>query len=170
LLGHGFEAFWVRGNVDAEGLWQYGQVPNRFGFNFHNTLIELLVHLGIVGATLFILVFLVGALFLFRSSVRRPSLASGAYVSLMVFHLARTPFESLMPSSVDFATLLLVAALAFGFDARFDRPAEAAMSRPRHWRGAAPPAWGARSARPLRYAGRARSTHRRGRETDTRGR
>ncbi|MGH6972515.1 MAG: O-antigen ligase family protein, partial [Caulobacteraceae bacterium] len=111
VLGHGFEAFWVRGNPNAEGLWEYAQIRNRTGFNFHNTLIELLVHLGWVGAVLVLGVFAYAATKLLGRSLRWPSLVGATYVALAVFHLARTPFESLDPSSVDFATFLMTVAL-----------------------------------------------------------
>jgi exopolysaccharide production protein ExoQ len=133
LLGHGFEAFWVQGNVDAEGLWQYGQVDNRFGFNFHNTLIELLVHQGVIGAVVYIGVYLAGLLLLMRSAIRQPSLTAATFLGLVVFHLARTPFESLMPSSVDFSTFLLFAALGFG--SQPTPMAAPALGPMRHWRG-----------------------------------
>src|SRR5581483_2182010 len=49
LLGHGFAAFWRPGSIDAEGLWRWAGVKHTVGFNFHNTFIETLVQLGIVG-------------------------------------------------------------------------------------------------------------------------
>jgi exopolysaccharide production protein ExoQ len=114
LLGRGFESFWVQGNIDAEGFWQYAQLPGRTGFNFHNTLIELLIQFGWIGASLLLLVFVIGTVALLRRAMRAPSLITAFYVALVVFNLARTPFESLAPSSVDVGTLLLITALGYG--------------------------------------------------------
>lgn len=114
LLGRGFESFWVQGNIDAEGFWQYAQLPGRTGFNFHNTLIELLIQFGWIGASLVLLVFVIACLALLRRAMRAPSLITAFYLALVVFNVARTPFESLAPSSVDVGTLLLITALGYG--------------------------------------------------------
>jgi exopolysaccharide production protein ExoQ len=141
-LGRGYEAFWVQGNLDAEGMWQYAQLSNRGGFNFHNTWIELVVHLGWIGASLMLAIFLVGGVMLLRRSIRAPSLAAALWVAILTFHAARTPFESLMPASVDFTTLLLVVAMGFGFE-----PPAPPRARPAPQ--AAPLLWRRASARPL---------------------
>jgi exopolysaccharide production protein ExoQ len=114
LLGRGFESFWVQGNIDAEGFWQYAQLPGRTGFNFHNTLIELLIQFGWIGTSLVLAVFVIASLALLRRAMRAPSLITAFYLALIVFNLARTPFESLAPSSVDVGTLLMITALGFG--------------------------------------------------------
>ena len=49
VLGKGFAAFWLQGIPDAEGLWEYAGIASRSGFNFHNSIIEILVHLGWLG-------------------------------------------------------------------------------------------------------------------------
>jgi exopolysaccharide production protein ExoQ len=136
-LGRGYEAFWVQGNLDAEGMWQYAQLPNRSGFNFHNTLIEIVIHLGWVGATVFIAVFLVGGVMLLRRSIRTPSLAAALWVAMLTLHAARAPFESLMPASVDFTTLLVMVAMGFGFERLAPPAPRSAPSRsPSKWRRA----------------------------------
>src|SRR5207244_2815073 len=84
LLGHGFEAFWVQGNIDAEGLWQYGKITTRGGFNFHNTVIELLVHFGWIGALLTLAVFAIAACALIRRALARPDAAGAFYLSFVV--------------------------------------------------------------------------------------
>lgn len=115
LLGHGFEAFWVRGNVDAEGFWRYAKIAQRGGFSFHNTMIELLIDFGWLGAILLLAVFAIACVALLRRVIRSPSLAGAFFVSLLVFNIARSPFESLTPNSVDFGFLLTMVALGFGF-------------------------------------------------------
>jgi exopolysaccharide production protein ExoQ len=49
IIGHGFSAFWVRGNPLAEHLWFDFGISTRMGFHFHNLFVELFVELGIVG-------------------------------------------------------------------------------------------------------------------------
>ncbi|MDW6022602.1 O-antigen ligase [Mesorhizobium sp. BAC0120] len=52
LLGVGYYAYWVQGFADAERLWQEFYITARTGFHFHNTYIETLVELGVVGLVL----------------------------------------------------------------------------------------------------------------------
>ena len=59
-LGLGYGAFWVQGNADAEGLWRYNHIDDRGGFNFHNTVRDLRVSMGLLGLTLFLLIVLAG--------------------------------------------------------------------------------------------------------------
>ncbi len=49
IIGHGYAAFWVRGNPLAEHLWFDFGVYTRMGFHFHNLFVELFVELGLVG-------------------------------------------------------------------------------------------------------------------------
>ena len=115
VLGRGFEAFWVQGNIDAEGLWQYGKVPGQAGFNFHSTVIELLVHFGWAGTLLTLGVFALSLCKVIQRGIQHPNVTSAFYVAFVTFKVSRGPFESLMPSSVDFATVLMFAALGYGF-------------------------------------------------------
>jgi len=136
--------------VDAEGLWQFAQISDREGFNFHNSLIELLVHWGWIGASLVLLVFLTACLALLRRNVRAPTLAGGFFISFVVFEMARSPFESLGPAPVDFGALLLIAALGYGLGKVSPDPDRHARRRPAPWRAAAAPdrryRWGYRWA------------------------
>lgn len=58
LTGIGYQAFWVRGYSEAERLWAEFYIPNRQGFHFHNTYIELIVSLGYIGCALVVWVIL----------------------------------------------------------------------------------------------------------------
>jgi len=115
FLGRGYAAFWVQGNTDAEGLWRYGDITSRSGFNFHNTVMEMVIHFGWVGATLILGSFAMAAALLLRRLATSPSVPTCFYLSFLAYQLTRTPFESLMPSPNDFQTLLLFIALGFGF-------------------------------------------------------
>ena len=116
LLGRGFESFWVKGNTDAEGLWRYAGMDQRTAFNFHNTFIELLIHFGIVGTALTLLVFAFAFVQLFRRAILEPNTTSAFYIGFIIFELSRTPVESLMPQSFDFATVLMFGGLGYGFE------------------------------------------------------
>jgi len=114
-LGMGYNAFWLQGNVDAEGLWQYGGISNRSGFTFHNTLFEILVTMGWAGAIVCIACLLVGAFFLIRKFVSRPSLPLVFWISLLLYEMTRMPIESIAILPFYFSTALIFAALAAGF-------------------------------------------------------
>ena len=52
FLGTGYQAYWVQGFSEAERLWAEFYIATRDGFHFHNTYIETLVELGLVGCLL----------------------------------------------------------------------------------------------------------------------
>lgn len=49
ILGHGYSAFWVAGQPQAEKYWHEFYIPNPTGFHFHNLFIQAFVDLGIAG-------------------------------------------------------------------------------------------------------------------------
>lgn len=49
VLGTGFGAFWVQGNIEAEGLWRAMSIGSRMGFHFHNLFLNVAVELGLLG-------------------------------------------------------------------------------------------------------------------------
>jgi exopolysaccharide production protein ExoQ len=113
-LGHGFYAFWRQGNTDAEGLWQYAGILGRSGFNFHNTLVELMVQLGMVGAAIFLAVGLIGLFGLVRHFVEKPSLPLCFWLAYMLYVVVRAPVEAVGYAPFYFSTCLLFAAAATG--------------------------------------------------------
>jgi exopolysaccharide production protein ExoQ len=113
-LGRGFYAFWRQGNTDAEGLWQYAGILGRSGFNFHNTLVELTVQLGLIGAAIFVLVGLVGLIGLVRHFVRRPSLPLCFWLAYMLYVIVRAPVEAVGYAPFYFSTCLLFGAAGAG--------------------------------------------------------
>lgn len=115
VLGRGYQAFWLQGNMDAEGLWRYFGIDERGGFTFHNTAVELLVTLGWVGLILVACVALVGVLALVKRFVERPSIALVCWMSLLLYQLARTPIETIGIAPFYFSTALAFAALGAGF-------------------------------------------------------
>lgn len=52
LLGHGYAAFWIGGQPNAEMLWREFSIPGKTGFHFHNVFIQAFVDLGVIGLLL----------------------------------------------------------------------------------------------------------------------
>jgi exopolysaccharide production protein ExoQ len=113
-FGRGLYAFWRQGNTDAEGLWQYAGILGRSGFNFHNTLVELTVQLGIIGAAIFVLVGLLGLIGLVRHFVQRPSLMVCFWLAYMLYVVVRAPVEAVGYAPFYFSTCLLFGAAGAG--------------------------------------------------------
>jgi exopolysaccharide production protein ExoQ len=114
VLGRGFDAFWVQGNLDAEGLWRYFGIDERGGFTFHNTAVELLVTLGWIGLVTAAAVALVGGFFLVRKFVMRPSIALVCWIAILLYQVARMPIETIGIAPFYFSTALAFAALGAG--------------------------------------------------------
>src|SRR5262249_45389808 len=114
-LGHGYAAFWRQGNPDAEGLWAFGGITDRAGFNFHNTGVELLMQFGWCGAVVMAGVVLTGAALLVRRFILRPEPLMCLWLALVAFELIRTFYESIGPSPFYFSNVLLAAALGSAF-------------------------------------------------------
>ena len=123
LLGRGYYAFWRQGNLDAEGLWRYFGIDNRGGFTFHNTLVDILVTLGWLGAAVILAVVAVGMVALIRRFVTRPSLTLVFWIGIFLYQLVRTPIETIGLAPFYFSTVLAFAALGAAF--RRSRPAGA---------------------------------------------
>ncbi len=117
LLGRGYFSFWLQGNIDAEGLWRYAGIAERSGFNFHNTLVDLLVTVGWIGAGVLLVTVLVGAMALIRRFVLRPDLPLVFWISIFLYELARTPIETLGIQPFYFSTTLVFGALGAAFGA-----------------------------------------------------
>lgn len=52
FFGVGYYGYWVQGFPEAERLWEEFYIGTRSGFHFHETYIEVLVELGLVGLVL----------------------------------------------------------------------------------------------------------------------
>jgi exopolysaccharide production protein ExoQ len=111
LLGTGYFSFWLQGNIDAEGLWQYAGIADRSGFNFHNTLVDLLVTVGWTGAVVLIVTVLIGVIALIRRFVNHPSMPLVFWISILLYELSRTPIETLGIQPFYYSTTLVFGAL-----------------------------------------------------------
>lgn len=109
LLGHGYYAFWRQGNIEAEGLWRWGGIASRKGFNFHNAVVETNVDLGLVGVAV-LLGSCVGVLgiALYRQ-LASPSLPLAFLVALTVVLYMRSAGESGIIAPFTPSTVLWVA-------------------------------------------------------------
>ena len=123
VLGAGFNGFWVQGNPDAVGLWHFGGLSDPWGFNFHNTLIELLVNIGWLGTIVVATVAIISAVLLLRNVISRPTLALCFWFSFLVYDFARMPIEAIGTAPFSHSTLLLFAGFGTAVAAR--RTAEA---------------------------------------------
>jgi exopolysaccharide production protein ExoQ len=115
MLGRGFYAFWIQGNIDAEGLWRYFGIDGRGGFTFHNTFVEILVMLGWSGLVLIGAVLLTGVVFLIRRFVVKPTLTQVFWMGILLYELARTPIETVGVAPFYFSTALVFGALGAAF-------------------------------------------------------
>jgi exopolysaccharide production protein ExoQ len=116
-LGRGFHSFWLQGNPDAEGLWQYAGIASRDGFNFHNTAIEILVHTGWFGLIIYGTVVVIALAFLVTRFMVRPNLFVCFWLSVFVYELVRMPLESVGFSEFYHATVMLFMAMGSAFAA-----------------------------------------------------
>ncbi len=93
MFGLGYQAFWVQGHVEAEGLWRYAQIDTRAGFHFHNLYYETAVELGMVGVVLLALTLVLWLAAVVVWLLRRPDPCSGFFAGLMVFYAMRVSVE-----------------------------------------------------------------------------
>jgi exopolysaccharide production protein ExoQ len=129
VLGRGYNAFWVQGNTDAEGLWQYFGIVDRDGFTFHNTYVQTLVELGWVGLMLVLATVTVGVVFLIRRFVQKPSLALVFWIGIMMYEVARTPIEVVGILPFYWSSVFIFGALGAAFSReRAKRPQTGATS------------------------------------------
>lgn len=113
ILGRGFGAYWREGNLEAEAIWRHMGIPNRFGFNFHNTYYEIYVHLGLVGLVLFLGVFVPLTIRLLVRTVRLPTSMSVLFTAIFIYEASRLNFESLGLGLFHYTTFLAFAGLAW---------------------------------------------------------
>jgi exopolysaccharide production protein ExoQ len=121
-IGRGFRSFWLQGNPDAEGLWQYAGITSRDGFNFHNTAVEILVHIGWVGLIVYGTVIVLALGFLVARFVTRPNLFICFWLSIFIYELVRMPIESIGFTEFYFSTVLLFMAMGSAFAAPAGKP------------------------------------------------
>jgi exopolysaccharide production protein ExoQ len=128
VLGTGFNAFWLQGNPDAEGLWAYAGIQSRAGFSFHNTAIEILVNLGWAGLIIFGIVAVIATCLVVYRAMMRPTLAHCFWFSIIAYDAARVSIESIGTGPFSHPTVLIFAAFGSGLAIRRAIPAAGQIS------------------------------------------
>lgn len=123
IFGRGYDAFWVQGNTDAEGLWSYFGIADRSGFTFHNTYVQTLVELGWVGLAVIIATVLIGVIFLVRRFITKPTLPLVFWIGILIYELVRTPIEVVGTLPFYFSTAYVFGALGAAFSREHARKA-----------------------------------------------
>jgi exopolysaccharide production protein ExoQ len=122
ILGTGYYAFWLQGNLLAESIWRYFSIDSRMGFSFHDTYLEFAVELGWPGVTILAGTLVVTIERVIRLALVECSWATGALVAVVFCLVTRTIGEVDLPYPFAAPTFLLFAAAAYGADyARFMR-------------------------------------------------
>lgn len=119
VAGLGYAGFWIRDNIDAEFLWAMMGISGRSGFNFHNTPMEIIIHLGYVGFTLACLMALYASVLLIYRSALVPHYSAIFACALLAFWSVKTPFEVIAFDPMHFNTVTIYAVFAMGL--RMDR-------------------------------------------------
>ena len=114
-LGLGYGAFWRQGNIDAEGLWRWAGIPNRSGFNFHNSFVGMRVELGRIGEGLLYLTCAVIAIAGMVRQFMRPTVAMACLLSLLVAAYVRSYVEEGLVAAFSPVTFTWLAAMVYAF-------------------------------------------------------
>jgi exopolysaccharide production protein ExoQ len=94
IAGFGYEAFWQPGNWGAEEIWSHDQHPDKTGYHFHNTFLQVAVDLGYVGlfvllATVSVICIRIVSVFLLYRLEAQQIFA----IAMFLFLLFRLPIE-----------------------------------------------------------------------------
>jgi exopolysaccharide production protein ExoQ len=142
ILGVGYQAFWVKENVEAEGLWRYGFVQSRAGFHFHNLYYETTVELGFLGLAALLLTLVPTYACTWAWGLRSPDATSGFFLAYLTFTILRSFGEVELTFPFEFGPVLFGAAWVYSTSA----------ARGARWQEARRPAsqLGAMAGRPYR--------------------
>lgn len=116
LLGWGWQAFWLRSSVNAEGLWAEFHITTRQGFQFQNTFLEAAIELGGIGCALLIAALLATLWRVLRWSWRDQSVAPSFFVALMVCFLVRSMVEVDVLYQFTIGSFMFFTTMCFGLD------------------------------------------------------
>jgi len=93
FAGVGYQAFWVQGNPEAEGLWRYAKITSRHGFHFHNLFYETTIELGYFGLILLAAMVVATTTFSIRRLMTSWDVVSALFVSILLFFALRLYIE-----------------------------------------------------------------------------
>ena len=114
LFGVGYAGFWRIENSDAQFLWDAMDVEQGAPFNFHNTPLDLMVNVGIVGMLLFFLPLIYCILKNIGNFIYRPNHLVILSLSVLVSTLPRAGLEVIGAAPLNVNTLVFFMALAYG--------------------------------------------------------
>lgn len=115
-LGTGYFGFWTPANPDAVGLWRYFDIRQEgTAFSFHNSYVQTMVETGYIGLAVLAGTWIAGAVALLRRFVLTPSLPTCFWLSYLALQLSKSPVEPIRPAALVAPTVMLFAALGFGW-------------------------------------------------------
>jgi len=109
-LGVGYNAFWVQGHIDAEGLWRWGGIQSRGGFNFHNTVLEVLVHFGYIGLGILIVSLSTCVAMFARLFILGASVLQVYWLAALACMMVSIGWESYLPTPFNSSSFTVLAA------------------------------------------------------------
>lgn len=119
-LGEGYASFWRRGNLDAEGLWRWGGIASRSGFNFHNAFVEIRVDLGWVGLSLMIAMYVSIAFVGITRLFIKPSTPMAFLLSLLAVLYARSFTEEGLVAPFSVLTVLWISTAVYALTPKLE--------------------------------------------------
>jgi exopolysaccharide production protein ExoQ len=116
MLGGGYSAFWIQGNLIPEGIWRAFEIDNRSGFTFHNTYLEVAVGMGWVGVAALAITLWLALRRAVELALARPGWTTACFVTIIFCLLTRSIDEVDLPSPFSMATYLLFVIASYGSD------------------------------------------------------
>lgn len=115
-LGTGYFGFWTPSNPDAIGFWRYFDIRQQgTAFSFHNSYIQTIVETGYLGVIVLVGTWIAGGLALLRRFVLTASLPTCFWFAYLALQLSKSPVEPIRPAALVAPTIMLFAALGFGW-------------------------------------------------------
>lgn len=111
MLGYGYGAFWFYTNPDAWVMWRVAGVSPMSGFNFHNTIREILIESGIIGLIIYLATFGLALVRTFLRDLLASNPSSAMRLAFISYFLIRMPIESTGFAPITFDATLLLAFL-----------------------------------------------------------
>jgi exopolysaccharide production protein ExoQ len=115
-LGIGYSSFWRQGNIEAEGLWRWGGIANRGGFNFHNVLVETRVELGLIGVVILVATSIIIAVAGILTQVVRPKVAMACLLGLVAVLYIRSYVEEGLVAPFSLSTVIWLATMVYSIE------------------------------------------------------
>lgn len=116
FFGIGYNAFWIQGNLLPEGIWREFLIDSRSGFNFQNTVLEVAVELGWIGAGALVITTVLAIGRVSRLAFADKSLANAALLAALCCLVTRAIGEVDVPYPFSLGTFLLFVIAAYGAD------------------------------------------------------